>query len=177
MALDSPPPSPPPTLPLVLVHSHLSSSNGLAGTAVGLNRKVVLVLPRDTVVLGALLAAHSHVLVVVNVPESVVDDSVEKVGGTKLHTGTERGKVVGDVGHRLEAPGELGTGSEEDVLGGEHGSLHPTATSTMSEARSEATSSRMLVISLCCIRSLLRSSLPSLLALPHLAQTLLMVVH
>lgn len=84
----------------------------------------VLVLTCDAVVLSTLLTAHSHVLVVVHIPEAVIDDAINHLTGAKLHAGSHGGQVVRDVAHALETASELRARAEHYVLRSIHRSLH-----------------------------------------------------
>mmetsp|Transcript_5808 Transcript_5808/g.17490 ORF Transcript_5808/g.17490 Transcript_5808/m.17490 type:complete len:354 (-) Transcript_5808:229-1290(-) len=71
-----------------------------------LDREVVLLLPCDGEILGALLAAVSHVHVVVRVPKPVLDHPIPDllVAHPVLGLAAIHGEVVGHAGHRLHAP-------------------------------------------------------------------------
>mmetsp|Transcript_27362 Transcript_27362/g.51886 ORF Transcript_27362/g.51886 Transcript_27362/m.51886 type:complete len:297 (+) Transcript_27362:367-1257(+) len=103
----------------------LSGLDGGVCPPVALNSVSVLILSGDAVVLGALLAAHAHVLVVVHVPEAVLDDAVLNLAGAKLHASAHGRQVVRDLAHALKATSKLRARSKHDVLGRIHRRLHP----------------------------------------------------
>ena len=55
---------------------------------IGFDGILVLVLARNIVVVGAFFSAHSHVLVVVQVPESVVNHPINECPVAQLGTGS-----------------------------------------------------------------------------------------
>ena len=99
---------------------------GLLSLLVGSNTVVILGLSVETVLLGAGLAGKTHVLVLVGISETVLQDSVNERLVAELGAGAHVGKVVGSVGHGLGTTSndDVGTashdglGTENDGLGG-----------------------------------------------------------
>src|SRR5690606_15574047 len=73
--------------------------------AVGALGELVLRLPRERVPGGARLGARAHVLVVVDVPQPVVDQRVDDLRVAQAQAAAGAGQEVGSVRHRLHTAG------------------------------------------------------------------------
>ena len=86
----------------------------------------ILLLAGDAVLFGDILAGHPHVIAVVNVPEAVVDHTIDGDGVAHAKSLTCLGQQVGGVRHRLHATGDDDLGvSGLNCLGGESNGLQP----------------------------------------------------
>lgn len=89
---------------------------GVLCLLVAANAVLVLVLPGEAVVIGTLLALQTHVLLLVGIGQTVLEDTIDQRLVTKLGSIAHVGKVVRGVGHGL------GTTSNDNVGGaGEDG--------------------------------------------------------
>lgn len=89
----------------------------------------ILCLPTNAVLLGALLGAYPHVVIVVNVPKAIMDDAVDYGAMAKPETHPCFREVVRRVGHALEAAGHHGPSvAKRNALGSEHHRLHARGT-------------------------------------------------
>src|SRR5690606_2921809 len=86
------------------------------GAAVGAFGEVVLRLARERVAAGARLRAGAHVLVVVDVPEAVVDQRVDDLRVAQAQPAARAGQQVGRARHRL-----LPAADADPGVPGEHG--------------------------------------------------------
>ncbi len=84
----------------------LGGGNGLL---VGANAVLVLVLAREAMVVGAFLSLQAHVLLLVCIGKTVLENTVDQRLITELGASPHVGEVVGNVGHAL------GTGSDNNV--------------------------------------------------------------
>lgn len=83
--------------------------SGSDGLLVRADAIFVLVLAGEAVVIGALLTLQTHVLLLVCVGKTVLQDTINQCLVTKLGASPQDGEVVGGVRHAL------GTGSDNDV--------------------------------------------------------------
>mmetsp|Transcript_16365 Transcript_16365/g.34166 ORF Transcript_16365/g.34166 Transcript_16365/m.34166 type:complete len:311 (+) Transcript_16365:265-1197(+) len=104
-----------------LVVEHTAGKSVL-GASVRLNAVGILVVAAEIILLSAGLGAHAHVLVVVDVPKSVVHDAVNHRRVTQTDTAAGARHVVRDVGHGLHATSDHNVAlTERDGLGTHHG--------------------------------------------------------
>lgn len=90
---------------------------------------LILRLPTNAVLLGALLCTYPHVMIIVDVPKAVMDDAVDYSTMAKPETHPRLREVVRGVGHALEATGHHGPSvTERDALGSEHHRFHARGT-------------------------------------------------
>ena len=78
----------------------------LPGTGVASHGEIVLLGPAEVILLGADLAAGSHVLVAVDVPEAVEDHGVEELTVAESIALAGFGEQVGRTAHALHAAGD-----------------------------------------------------------------------
>lgn len=79
------------------------------GLLVRADAVLVLVLTSEAVIVGTLFALQTHVLLLVRVGKTILEDTIDERLVAELGTSPQVGEVVGDVGHAL------GTGSDNDV--------------------------------------------------------------
>ncbi len=65
----------------------------------GVDRELILFLARDAVLLGDVLAGHPHVIVVVNVPQTVVHHGVDDLSIAEAVAFARLREEVRRVGH------------------------------------------------------------------------------
>ena len=68
-------------------------------------RKLVLLLARDAVLLGNVLAGDPHVVVVVNIPQAVADHGIDYLRVAETESFARLRQKIRGVGHRLHAAG------------------------------------------------------------------------
>ena len=92
---------------------------GRLGTLVRLDGILVLVLARNIVLLGRLLSTDTHVELVVDIPETVLDETILHLEIAEWRQLAGTGEIVGDTGHVLHSTSNLSLGKAKlDVLGG-----------------------------------------------------------
>ena len=111
--------------PLKVTHLFPSRRRAL----VALRGVGILRLSTDAVLFRAFLGADPHVVVIVDVPQAVVDDAVQDAAVTEPEARPRLWEVVRRVRHALEAAGRHGPPmTERDALSGEHHRLHARGT-------------------------------------------------
>src|SRR5579859_293030 len=75
------------------------------GFAVGVDGELVLLLASDAVLFGDVLAGDPHVVVVVDIPEAVVDHGVDDLRVTETVSLARLREKIGSVGHGFHAAG------------------------------------------------------------------------
>lgn len=109
---------------------------GVLGLLVGSDAVVVLSLTVETVLIGASLGGKTHVLVLVGVGETILENGVNQRLVAELGAGAHVGEVVRGVGHGLGttsnddvgATGHDGLGTEDDGLGSRSADLVDSGT-------------------------------------------------
>jgi hypothetical protein len=88
---------------LLLEPARLSRSNSLLITP---NAVVVLLLPVEAMVISALLALETHVLLLIRVGKTILEHAIDERLVSKFGADSQVGQVVGGVGHGLGAAGD-----------------------------------------------------------------------
>ena len=89
----------------------------------------VLLPPGHSVLVGHDLAGAAHVIVLVGIPEAVVDHGVDRLPVPEAHSLPHLRKEVGAVGHRFHPAGDDDLRiARGDPLGGQHHGLQARAT-------------------------------------------------